>query len=287
MTPPPAILTVLSGALEERWLVFEKLFQAVRQKQTTNRVHDLRIAVRRLIAALSLAEELNSNRAVHRLRRRLRGLLKSAGSLRDVQVMQRLLREMQVGDEPLPGSRRLARSERSFRVELRRRSRGLRLGRLRRDLRLVKSGISAREKSDLAREPSSTLLRVVDRLFGAVVDARRLLDTSDAATIHAMRVAFKKYRYALEVVGPSVATLTPERLGLMQAFQTTMGELHDLDVIGRFLSDRRPRQGDRGRALRSAMDLVAESLLAQTAAFAAMADDIFRFRVVPGSWPDV
>jgi CHAD domain-containing protein len=46
-----------------------------------------------------------------------------------------------------------------------------------------------------------------------------------------MRLAFKKYRYSVEVLAPLFPSITEETLERLHAFQTLLGDLHDLDVV--------------------------------------------------------
>jgi CHAD domain-containing protein len=46
-----------------------------------------------------------------------------------------------------------------------------------------------------------------------------------------MRLAFKKYRYATEVLLPMFPKATEETAKRLHAFQTLLGTIHDCDVI--------------------------------------------------------
>jgi CHAD domain-containing protein len=46
-----------------------------------------------------------------------------------------------------------------------------------------------------------------------------------------MRLAFKQYRYSVEVLAPLFPSVTPDTMERLHAFQAMLGDIHDLDVI--------------------------------------------------------
>jgi CHAD domain-containing protein len=61
-----------------------------------------------------------------------------------------------------------------------------------------------------------------------VTSMRSQLGRRDPAAVHKMRVAFKKFRYVSEIVQPGVKRNVRK---VMNAYQTTMGDLHDVEVL--------------------------------------------------------
>ena len=57
------------------------------------------------------------------------------------------------------------------------------------------------------------------------------LDPAHPEALHRMRLAFKKYRYAAEVLLPLFPKATEETTKRLHAFQTLLGTIHDCDVI--------------------------------------------------------
>jgi CHAD domain-containing protein len=81
------------------------------------------------------------------------------------------------------------------------------------------------------RAKRAAALHAVDRAFHTVVERRHAIDAADTATIHRMRVAFKKFRYLVEILAPVLTQVTTKRLRAMNAFQDSMGHIQDLEVL--------------------------------------------------------
>jgi CHAD domain-containing protein len=67
--------------------------------------------------------------------------------------------------------------------------------------------------------------------FRRVVILRRQIKRNQPATIHHMRVAFKRFRYTAELLQPFLPHFTPERLARMKDFQTAAGNIQDVVVL--------------------------------------------------------
>jgi CHAD domain-containing protein len=73
---------------------------------------------------------------------------------------------------------------------------------------------------------NAALRGAVASAFARVAARHKQLTLANHGTIHRMRVAFKKFRYAHEVLSRDASIRKR-----MNAFQTKMGELHDTEVI--------------------------------------------------------
>jgi CHAD domain-containing protein len=79
------------------------------------------------------------------------------------------------------------------------------------------------------------ILAVVDEAF-AVVQWKKVNVNSDTPTsFHAMRIAFKKFRYMLEVTKPLVPPMPPTRSRTLHRYQGMMGDIQDMVVFLGFL----------------------------------------------------
>jgi CHAD domain-containing protein len=81
------------------------------------------------------------------------------------------------------------------------------------------------------RAKRTAVLEAVEMAFQRVVERRRTIDPNDMATIHRMRVAFKKFRYMVEALAPILKEPTAKQLKAMNAFQDSMGAIQDVEVL--------------------------------------------------------
>lgn len=200
-------------------------------------VHQARVATRRLREILPVVTDTRSGRGA-RLRRRLKRLTGALGPVRELDVACALLADRAAG-KPAPGAMalraHLAERRRAARAALHEafdagRARRLleRLADLVRDLeragRRGRGDLPTRERRRLAR-------RVMDRardLGLAVADSGAILIVD---RVHAVRIAAKRLRYALEVTGELRLARTGALVSSLKAMQDVLGDLHDLDVL--------------------------------------------------------
>jgi CHAD domain-containing protein len=196
-------------------------------------VHDLRVATRRLQEIFGFIEPSLPGRPCRRLNRRLRDIRRRFGPIRNVDVMRDLVRRFA---ERLPRSQARGLASLAARLQneadaLRRSGRGARGGlkvpglkkrsvALLEDLRLPPTFSAARRGRDV-------LSARVRKLEEALPRSR----TGDAAALHALRIAVKRYRYCLEILEESGACLLRPSLAAARSLQTHLGRLHDIDVL--------------------------------------------------------
>jgi len=71
----------------------------------------------------------------------------------------------------------------------------------------------------------------VQRAFGRVVELRHQIDPGQLETIHSTRIAFKRFRYMIELLQPILPAVKPRQLIAMDQYQTMMGEIQDIGVM--------------------------------------------------------
>lgn len=270
---------VIIRTLEERWTVLRKAIDAAQKKPGARRVHDLRIALRRMASVVALVEEIVDGNAERRLRKRVERLLKMLGDLRDTHVQRKMIAGLCRRFPALEALReRLEKRERDRERETERKLGKLDVGALQICFEEVAAEtLLALSSPSLLERHRLTLFEAVNRRFSRLIDRRRELDVADLATMHAMRVAFKKFRYTVEVLQPVLVGLGKTQLDAMQAFQTMMGDVSDLDVLNRRLGAWRAKHHKSAVDLVAAQDDVGRRLLQKTDALVAEADEIYRF----------
>jgi triphosphatase len=228
-----AVDSVLALAVQVRTQKFLKLLAAASAHRKRNTVHDLRVAIRRLIAALDLVRPAVADATVERTRRRLRRLLRSLGPLRDLEI-ERLLLSHLVHQHPALRSvlRRKTVQERQLLATSVRHVRAF--DRLQFEQSVAGLLVNL-ETLGRSRPGQAGLLAAVRsvraRAFLAVLRARARTDRGSLRSIHALRVAMKKFRYATEILAPFEPGVSPALLKAMNALQVTLGEVQDWSVV--------------------------------------------------------
>ena len=209
----------------------------------------MRVRIRRLLALLDLIHTLENSDSIVHLRKRLKKILKQLGPLRDIQVELATVRKLKPTGEIRAFGKFLARKEKA---EIGRVVRKLHHAK-KAKLRLRKSYGSEVEGAVLSEVRNLILKRY--RRFAAT---RKAFDPASGSSLHAMRIAFKKYRYALESAWEVFQWDPGNRAEKMHAYQKLMGNLRDCQLLEanlrRWLKRRSPATGI---ALRTILDRLA------------------------------
>lgn len=240
----PKAARVVAAALRQHWRrARDELTRAMHQGNDAS-VHDLRVALRRLLAALDLAAALASP-APRKIVRRLARLLAALSPLRDLEVEKKTAESL---------SRRVPVLADAV-AELERRRAAL------------ADVLTSKFEHFECEETERSLEAVAHRLEGAV-DAeqvrrllalgavagcyskfdrrRRALESADHHAIHRTRVAFKQYRYLVEVALPLLPPSAERCLGAMKHFQDELGAIQDASVLIATLSRLAPFRRRKG-----------------------------------------
>jgi CHAD domain-containing protein len=192
-------------------------------------VHDLRVAIRRVLAWIAVRNVLlGPDRRLREARLSLKALMAPLGKLRDAHVKRDWIRKIvPEGDEPsYQYSVQVASDVFRWEARVRKRLGARSTRRLRVPLPKGGGGLGGRlEAAILAPDLLGKLEREVSKHRDAA------LDPAHPEALHRMRLAFKKYRYAAEVLLPLFPKATEETAKRLHAFQTLLGTIHDCDVI--------------------------------------------------------
>jgi CHAD domain-containing protein len=201
-------------------------------------VHGLRVQSRRLISTLGLVEVALPASHVERVRRAARACLKSLSMLRDTHVELELASGWVTQlPEIGPLLRDLERRERKLSRKARRDLKRAKLGGLERAMASLRKEIQAAARSGGQGLSTTTqLLAAIDRAFVVVLRSLSRVKPSDPATIHRVRVRFKKFRYMAEGAAAILEGIDRSRLQAMRTFQRRMGRIQDTEVLLQHIS---------------------------------------------------
>ncbi|HPA72731.1 MAG TPA: CHAD domain-containing protein, partial [Spirochaetota bacterium] len=228
--PGPAMHPVIRDSLDERYAKFCAELANCRHTPSLDAVHDLRVSIRRLNAVLVKIEQFTPTVMVNQCARELKLLMKPLGKLRDVHVQVEWIVKTfpKIGPGLNEYLKKLWSKER----------------RLTKKITAMLADYSPSECAALHRDVM--LLTVADDEGKFPAAGRELLDRlfadldamkggasarDNAAHLHAMRIALKKYRYTVEILKPALGEGAGKLLKRMHALQTLLGDIHDFDVL--------------------------------------------------------
>jgi len=218
------------------------LEDAARSGADADAVHDMRVASRRLREALRLLAPVYPDRAFRRWYRRVRSITRALGPVRDADVF---IEEFSaLAPELGEGGRRAV----AYMV-------GYRTGRRERELEALNRELAA---LDLARARSSfermawsvadseaARRPLADFAYAAVAERVGVVAAAQPAALvesevdvqHALRIDYKRLRYAVEAFAPCYQEAFDGLHATLTAFQDVLGELHDLHLFGDLLRE--------------------------------------------------
>jgi CHAD domain-containing protein len=226
---------LLLTALNQRYEKYLAERKRCKAEFSEEAVHDLRIAARRLLALVELLQAIDPQPRLQKLRRDFKDQLDSLDDLRDTQVLLVEISEMlETLPELAPLQKFLQKREKRL------------LKAAESDVRAFKTGAIARQianiqvslaESAASRDLTEPVLEAVDEACLTVSQRKGRVDPAQPASIHRVRVAFKKFRYMVEIIHPILPGFPETQLKNMHEYQTTMGEIQDVEVLLQTLAD--------------------------------------------------
>jgi CHAD domain-containing protein len=234
----------------------KRLGRAAADPGSEEAIHDLRVSIRRVLAWIAVRDALlGPDRDLRAARSSLKALMSPLGKLRDAHVKRDLIRTiLPKGDEPSYLYAVLVAGD----VQLREEKVGGLLGR--KSARRIRVPLP-RTRTGRGSGPDASVAgsRHLSMLGRAVRKHRKgALDPSNPDALHRMRLAFKKYRYAREVLEPLLPRAARNGGKRLHDFQTLLGTIHDCDVI--LLDVRSFRDGCLGEKAECALETAVRAL---------------------------
>ena len=225
---PPDTVMQLSRALKKQWQCYRHDLERCQKRFSEKSVHQLRVAARRLLATVEVLEPFLSRAQVAEVSRCLKQHLDCFDDLRDTQVQLPVVKRLR---------KSFAEADRFYEWLDKREARFAKQSR--KSIQQTKTKPLARLVSDCRREaesrktsaPGKLVLGAVERAFRHVNQLRARIDPANTHTIHRTRVAFKKFRYMVELLGERLRPVSGKRLKLMHGYQTLMGDIQDAEVL--------------------------------------------------------
>jgi CHAD domain-containing protein len=257
------VLDTQSCTFESDWLPgnqirrhIERLaFEVNRTLRTpsSDAVHDLRVAIRRLAQALVTFKDHLVRKAVKRIRRKLKAVLSAAGRVRDCDIAIKILsRTKRPGAGSLLhqiGVRRRG-AERALLASLKRLSLCTHVSYWCDDLSLPSHNETS--MTALAQEARGNLPQLAQRFF----DAGKAASQTSGERLHEFRILAKRFRYTLELFVPVYSGSTEEWMREIKKVQSTLGAMNDYRTVHSLATDLRCENELRAALKRSEHRLV-------------------------------
>jgi CHAD domain-containing protein len=203
------------------------------QAGDTKSVHQARVATRRLREALPVLRASVDDQALARVRRQVRKMTRALGPVRELDVSLAHLDELATRQVVTARAlnivkNALARERAHRRREMLATITPRKLEQLRQRLAHVSSGPETPQPTSTLDEASEQVARRAKRLAQGIERAGALYL---AERLHAVRVAAKKLRYALEIERELRRSKSTARIAQLKRLQDLLGRMHDFEVL--------------------------------------------------------
>jgi CHAD domain-containing protein len=229
----PLATRLLRDGLFQRWGKFTLRLGRCQADLSEENIHDLRVSMRRLLAMLVMCQAVLPELKTKGLRREIKSHLDSLDALRDTQVMQLYLKKhLRKNESVVPLETFLAMQETHLLRQL-----GFDINRIfpGKMSERINALCTSLEHSLTGTGVAGQILAVVDEAYANVLWRQVNFDPANLASVHAIRIAFKKFRYMLEVASPLVPPMPPSRPRVLHNYQGMMGDIQDVVVMLAFI----------------------------------------------------
>ena len=224
----------LLSALDDRWKNYRAELKRCRAEFSNEAVHDLRSASRRMLALIRLLKSISPRPRLQKLNRAFKDQLDEFDDLRDIQVV---LAEVSETVKELPQLQEfqdhLQSVEKGLLKTLRKRLRVVDLFDVSKRIRRLRESLKHERDGDLLLQS----FQAVDDSFLITKRRRDWINPAQATSIHRVRIAFKSFRYMVEIIHPLLDDYPAQNLKYMHDYQSLMGEIQDMEVIMQALTD--------------------------------------------------
>jgi CHAD domain-containing protein len=212
-------------SIEKAFSAYSKEYKNCIKKFSDESVHDIRVSIRRFISLLKLINSFFPNDYILQLKDILKTQIKSYSSLRDIQVH---LEKMNAAIHQFPVLYTFYNNLIKMELEL--------IEQLKSELSDFNitelEGLVLFIKMELKKTIKETeitineILKTAKQAYMIVLDLYEEADSNDLSTVHKVRLAFKKYRYLMEIIQPLSPNVKFNFAG-MKDFQNILGRIQD------------------------------------------------------------
>ena len=225
---------LLLQGLEMRWENYQTELKNCRDEFSEDSVHDLRVATRRMLALIQLLKSISPRPRLKKMARAFKDQLDEFDNLRDTQVILGELSEVLHEIPDLEDFEKYLRSyEEQMMQDLRTRLKDRNTSGIEKWIHKTKEEIETWGADAF----QTLILDAVDEAYLIVRQRLGWVDLARSSTIHRVRVAFKAFRYMVEIVHPLLPGFPRGILKEMNEYQTLMGNIQDVEVFAQTLAN--------------------------------------------------
>lgn len=233
ISPLQPILTLVKR-LDTCWERYRLELKRTRSEFAEEYVHDLRVAIRRLIAVMDLGRVITRQKKIKKSRKLLKSHLDAFDRLRDTQVQLVIVEELQTELPEIGAYRdRLREREKHQVLHLQKKIREFSSAGLSKQVNRLENALLSEDTG----EAQAALWAAVDQSYARVLQDQRAVRADDTTAIHHERLDFKKFRYRVESVYSLLPNAPQDLLRRLHDYQAAMGEIQDAEVGLHMLDD--------------------------------------------------
>jgi len=226
--------SLLLDLLNTRWLTYRAELKICRKEFSEEAVHDLRVSTRRLLAGLDLLRAVVQHPLLQELRRTFKERIDDLDDLRDTQV---LLADISESIQDVPNLKIFRKFLRAKEKHLLRNAKSqiksLKMNDLKKNIEKALEMLAAQSAQDI----SIQLFEALDATYALASQRYMAIEPDQPATVHRLRVAFRKFRYMIESIHPLIDGFPADHLKRMHDYQALMGDLQDMEIALQQLQD--------------------------------------------------
>lgn len=226
----------LLEALDQRWKNYRVQLKRCRAEFSNEAVHDLRTSARRMLAIIQLLNFISPRPRLQKLNHAFKEQLDEFDDLRNTQV---ILAEISERIQELPQLQEFENYQQTLEKRLlktlRKKLKVIDLFDVSKRIRRMRESLKA--EADVNGGLIQQTLQAVDEAFLMTKRRQNWINPAQASSIHRVRLAFKTFRYMVEIVHPLLPDFPAENLKRMHDYQSLMGEIQDVEIITQALVD--------------------------------------------------
>jgi CHAD domain-containing protein len=236
--------SLLIETVENRWKTYRSELKRCRSEPSEEGIHDLRVATRRLLALVDMLRKISPHPRLQKLRRTFKNQLDDLDELRDTQVMLVDVSEA-LGELPelAPFQKFLSKREKRLLKSTAKGIKSFKTTSVRKRLDSTRKELLKLEDKN---QDGKALLQIVDDAYETTLRRFQRIEPTQSGTIHRVRIAFKKFRYMVEIIHPLIPGFPDGNFKQMHEYQGMMGDIHDLEIFVSTFNDFAGNDGPRG-----------------------------------------